>query len=169
MRSGCTTLTRLRTFIPNTSTHPLEWHFKGQRGSGLNRLRTSVGRFNFRLRTVNGVWPPLRPVSVAQKNEPSTMLSSNVQSIAIPRDCTTWRLWTMRNSNGCSTSAPRSSGALPWTTTRSKDEEHASDVYQHSYNRSRVETLLKGRTSLKNFNRVDKTGAELLWPSSKLL
>jgi len=28
----------------------------------------------------NGVWPPLRPVSVAQKNKPSTMSSSNVQS-----------------------------------------------------------------------------------------
>ena len=28
----------------------------------------------------NGVWPLLRAVSVAQKNKPSTMLSSNVQS-----------------------------------------------------------------------------------------
>jgi len=26
----------------------------------------------------NGVWPPLRPVSVAQKNKPSIILSSNV-------------------------------------------------------------------------------------------
>ena len=37
----------------------------------------------------NGVWPPLRPVSVAQKNKPSTMLSSNVQSIDLSMDCMT--------------------------------------------------------------------------------
>jgi len=35
----------------------------------------------------NEVWPPLRPVSVAQKNKPSTMLSVNVQSIGLPMDC----------------------------------------------------------------------------------
>jgi len=34
----------------------------------------------------NGLLPPLRPVSVAQKNKPPTMLSSNVQSIDIPVD-----------------------------------------------------------------------------------
>jgi len=56
----------------------------------------------------NGVWPPRRPVSVAQKNKPSTMLSSNVQSINLPMDCMAWRFWTMRQSNDCSTSAPRS-------------------------------------------------------------
>ena len=32
----------------------------------------------------NGVWPHWRPVSVAQKNKPSPMLSSNVQSIDLP-------------------------------------------------------------------------------------
>ena len=57
-----------------------------------------------------GVMPPLRPVSVAQKNKPSTMLSSNVQSM----DCTAWRLWTMRQPNGCSTPAPKSSAAKQW-------------------------------------------------------
>ena len=35
----------------------------------------------------NRLWPPLRPVSVAQKNKLSTMLSSNVQSIDLPMDC----------------------------------------------------------------------------------
>jgi len=34
----------------------------------------------------NGLWPRLLPVSVAQKNEPSTMLSSNVQSIDLIMD-----------------------------------------------------------------------------------
>jgi len=59
----------------------------------------------------NGVWPPLRPVSEAQKNKPSTMSSSNVQPIDLPMECTAWRFWTMRQPNGCSTPAPRSSAA----------------------------------------------------------
>ena len=40
---------------------------------------------------INEIWPPLRPVSVAQKNKPSTMLSSNVQSIDLPTNCMAWR------------------------------------------------------------------------------
>jgi len=36
----------------------------------------------------NGVWLALRPVSVEQKNKPSTMLSSNVQSIDLFMNCT---------------------------------------------------------------------------------
>jgi len=35
----------------------------------------------------NGVWRPLWPVSVAQKNKLSTMLSFNVQSIELLMDC----------------------------------------------------------------------------------
>jgi len=54
---------------------------------------------------------PLRPVSVAQKTKPSTMLSSNLQSIDLPTECTAWRFWTMRQPNGCSTPAPKSSVA----------------------------------------------------------
>jgi len=53
----------------------------------------------------NGVWPPLRPVSVAQ-NKPSTMSSSTVQSNDPPTDYTAWQFWTMRQPNGCSTPAP---------------------------------------------------------------
>jgi len=45
----------------------------------------------------NGAWPPLRPVCVAQ-NKPSTMFSSNDQSIDL-MDCMTWRFWTMKQSN----------------------------------------------------------------------
>jgi len=62
----------------------------------------------------NGVCPPLRPVSVVQKNKPSTMLSSNAQSIDLPMDCMAWRCLTMRQLNGCSTPAPRSSVAKQW-------------------------------------------------------
>ena len=35
----------------------------------------------------SGVWSSLRPVSVVQKNKPSTMLSPNVQIIDLPMDC----------------------------------------------------------------------------------
>jgi len=78
----------------------------------LNRLRTGSG-VSAPVCT-NGVWPPLRPVSVAQKNKPSTMLSSNVQSIDFPTDCMAWRFWTMRQPNGCSTPAPKSSATKQW-------------------------------------------------------
>ena len=50
-----------------------------------------------------GAWPLLRLVSVAQRITPSTMLSSNVQSIDLLMDCTAWRFWMMRQSVGCST------------------------------------------------------------------
>jgi len=56
----------------------------------------------------NGIWPSLRFVSVTQKNKPLTMLSSNVQPVDLLMDCTAWRLWTMRQSNGCSTPVPGS-------------------------------------------------------------
>jgi len=62
----------------------------------------------------NGVWPPLRPVSVALKNKPSTMLSSNVQSIDLRMVGTAWWFWTMRQPNGCSTPAPKSTAAKQW-------------------------------------------------------
>jgi len=39
------------------------------------------------------------------------MLSSNLQSIDLTTECTAWRFWTMRQPNGCSTPAPKSSVA----------------------------------------------------------
>jgi len=63
-------------------------------------------------------------VSVAKKNKPATMLSSNVQSIDLPMDCMAWRFWTMKQSIGCSKPTPRSSAAKQWVfTTPSNDEE----------------------------------------------
>ena len=50
----------------------------------------------------NWVWPPQRPVSVAQKNKPSTMLSSNVQSIDLAMECIAWQFLMTWQSNGCS-------------------------------------------------------------------
>jgi len=57
-----------------------------------------------------GLW-----VSMAQKNKPWTMLSFDVQSIDLLMDCMAWRFWTMIQSNGCSTSALRSSAAKQWS------------------------------------------------------
>jgi len=77
--------TRLRTFIPNMVPTLLEWPSQEEHGSGLtaSTLVPDVSAPSCR----NGVWPSLRPVSVAQKNKPSTMLSSNVQSIDVLMDC----------------------------------------------------------------------------------
>ena len=78
----------------------------------------------------NGIWPPLRPVSVAQKNELSTMLSSNVQSIDL---CMAWRFWTMRQLNGCSTPAPRSSAARQWFQQLAQKKKPNSGSPQNAY------------------------------------
>jgi len=68
----------------------------------------------------NGVWLPLRPVSVVQ-NKSSTMSSSNVQSIDSPTDYTTWRSWTMRQPNGYSTPARYLGGLAVDKRTRSNE------------------------------------------------
>jgi len=99
-------LTRLRTFIPDTGTHLPEWPSQEEPGSGLT-ASAPVSDASAPACT-NGVWPPLRPVNVAQKNKLSTMLSSNVQPTDLLMDGTAWQFWTMRQSNGCSTPAPRS-------------------------------------------------------------
>jgi len=57
----------------------LEWLFQKQHGSSLT-ASAPVWDVSAPACT-NGVWPSLRPVSVVQKNKPSTMLSSNVQDI----------------------------------------------------------------------------------------
>ena len=92
-------------------THP-QWPSREEPGSGLT-ASAPVSDVSAPACT-NGVWPPLRPVSVAQKNKPSTMSSSSVQSIDLPTDCTAWRFWAMKQPNGCSTPAPKSSPAKQW-------------------------------------------------------
>ena len=77
--------TRLRTFISDTGTHPSERPSQEQPGSSLIAY-APLSDVSAPACT-NGVWPPLRPVSVAQKNKPSTILSSNVQSIDLPMEC----------------------------------------------------------------------------------
>ena len=105
-------------FHPQHRHPPPEWHSQDEPGSGLT-ASAPVSDVCTPACT-NGVWPSLRPVSVAQKNKPSTTLSSNVQSTDLPMDCMAWRFWTMRQSNGCSTSAPRSSAVKQWFQSRVK-------------------------------------------------
>jgi len=75
----------------------------------LNRLRAGVGCFHSCLHICG--MAHLWLVSVAQKNRPLTMLSFTVQSIDFLMECMAWRFWMTRQSNGCSTPAPRSSAA----------------------------------------------------------
>jgi len=57
---------------------------------------------------------PIITIKCLSDDGPLTMLSSNVQSINLPMDCTAWPFWTMRQSNSCSTPAPRSSVGKQW-------------------------------------------------------
>jgi len=82
MRSG---RTRHRIFNPDTSTHPLESTSQEEPVSDLTASAPVLDVYAPAY--ANGVWPPLRPVSAAQKNKRSTMLSSNVLSIDLPTDC----------------------------------------------------------------------------------
>jgi len=73
--------TRLRTSIPDTGTHTPRMTLPRRAWVQLNCLRKDVSA----PACTNGVWSPLRPVSVAQ-NKPSTMSFSTVQSIDPPTD-----------------------------------------------------------------------------------
>ena len=77
-RSGWTTLRDSALSSPTSAPTILEWSFQQQRGSDLNTL-PQCRTFPLLL-TQMGLWPPLRPVSVAEKNKPSTTTPSNVQS-----------------------------------------------------------------------------------------
>jgi len=77
------------TFIPDTSPTLLASLCQEQRVSGLT-ASAPVSDVSAPACT-NGVWPPLRPVSAAQKNKPSTMLSSNVQTIDLAMEYIVWQ------------------------------------------------------------------------------
>ena len=78
--------TTLCISCPTSAPILLELPFQEQHGFGLI-TSTQASNVSGPAYT-NGVWPPLQPVSVVQKNKPSTMLSFNVQSINLPMDCT---------------------------------------------------------------------------------
>jgi len=83
MRSGLSTLRDSVPSSPTPAPTSPEWP-SHQYGSGLT-ASASLSGVSVPSYT-NRVWPPLRPVSVVQKNKPSTM-SSNVQSIDLPMEC----------------------------------------------------------------------------------
>jgi len=112
MRSGRTTPQDSVFSSPTPAPIPLEWPSQKEPGPGLTA--SAPVRDVSTPACTNGVWPHRRPVSVAQKNKLSTMLSSNVQSIDLPMDCTAWQFWTMRQSSGCSTPSPKSSASKQW-------------------------------------------------------
>ena len=117
--------TRLCIFITSTSTHPPEWPSQEELGysstdcAPVSGVSTPV--------YTNGECLPLRPVRVAQKNKPSNMLSFNVQSNNHLRDCTARQFWTMRQSNGCSTPAPRSSTVKQWFDQLVRKKKNGKD------------------------------------------
>jgi len=59
------------------------------------------------------------------------MLSSNVQSIDLLMDCMAWRFWTMRQPNGCSTPAPRSSAAKQWFEELAQTMKKKTSTWNH--------------------------------------
>ena len=108
---------------PPTPASTQEWPSQEEPGSGLT-ASVPVSDVSAPACT-NTVWPPLQPVSMAQKNKPSTMSSSNVVSIDLPTDCMAWRCWTMRQLNGCSTPAPKSSATKQWFQQLAQTKEES--------------------------------------------
>ena len=76
----------------------------------------------------NEVLPLLLLVSVAKRNRPLTMLSFTVQSIDVPVERMARRFWMTRQSNGCSTPAPRSSAAWQWITRTGSNNENVFGI-----------------------------------------
>ena len=157
---------------PLTGIHPLEWPFQEEPGSG-STASAPVSDVSSPACT-NEVCPPLRPVSVAQKNKPSTMLSSNVQSIDLLVDCMAWRFWTMRQLNGCSTPAPRSSAVKQWFETNDGEEamnswlgrKKAYTYVQQPINTSsypRKLPLLKEAVTTFKAANANKSGNDSIW------
>jgi len=127
MQSGWATL-RDSVLLSSTPARTLlEWSFRKQRGSGLTAY-APVSDVSVLVCT-DGACPPLRPVSVPQKNKPSTVLSSNVQSINLPVDCTAWRFCMLRHDeNGCATPSPRHRAAKQWFERTGSSDDNAGNL-----------------------------------------
>ena len=69
-------LTRIRMLIPYTGNHAPGMTL--YRRTWVRLIRNRIGVECFHSCLHKWVWSPLRPVSVAQKNKPLTMLSSNI-------------------------------------------------------------------------------------------
>ena len=102
--------TRLRILIPDTGTHTRGMTLPRWAWVRLNHLRTSVRQF----RSCLCKWGMASSAPCECDAEEQPASSSNVQSIDLPTDWTVWRFWTMRQPNGFSTPAPKSSAAKQW-------------------------------------------------------
>ena len=118
---------RLRIFNPDTGTPPWNDHPKKSLGPAQpppHPCRTFpllLVQMGHGLLCDLWVW--------RRKTNLSTMLSSSVLSIDLLMDCTAWQFWAMRQPNGCSKPAPRSSAAkLCIERTGSKYEEQGRQV-----------------------------------------
>ena len=119
---------RLHIFIPNIGIHPLGMTLPRRAWVWLNHLRINVGCFCsclYKWGTAS-----FAACECGAEEQMSTMLSSNVQSIDLPMDCMAWWCWTMRQLNGCSTPAPRSSVAKQWFQQLAQKKKNSlSDYY----------------------------------------
>ena len=83
--------TRLRTCIPDTGTHP----------SGMT-FRSSLRKWDM-------AWSAVCECGAEEQTVGHVVLQCPIHRP--PRECMAWRFWTMTQSNGCSTPAPRSRAA----------------------------------------------------------
>ena len=87
--------------------------------------------------SVSPAWPPpcrtfpllLTQMGYGPSEQPPTMSSSNVQSIDLTINCTAWRFGIMRQLNGCSTPAPRSSAAKQWIAATGSNDDDARSTF----------------------------------------
>ena len=86
MRCGWTTLQDSAFSSPTPAPIPPEQPSQKEPGPSLTASEPVSGVST--PACTNGVWPALRPVSVAQQNKPSTILSSSVQPTNLLMDCT---------------------------------------------------------------------------------
>jgi len=114
--------TWVHIFIPDTSTHPPGMTLPRRAWVNLTTSAPASGVSTHVC--TNRVWPSQWPVvSGGQKNKPSSM-----SYIDIPMDCTAWRFWMMRQSNGCSTPAVRSCAAKQWLEQQAQKKNPSFSV-----------------------------------------
>ena len=104
--------TRLRTLIPDTGTHIPGMTLPRRAWVPLNRLRTGVGRFRSWLYKWGMSSYAACECGTEEQTVDHIVLQCPINQP--PTDCTAWRFWTMKQPNGCSTSAPNSSAAKQW-------------------------------------------------------
>jgi len=99
---------------PELAPNLLEWPCQEQRTVGPVLTASAPVSDISAPACTNETSPPLRPVTVAQRNRPLTMLSLTVQSINLPMERIVETVRTRKQSNGCSTPASRSSATWQW-------------------------------------------------------